>query len=108
MNAICHGILNFVIFRDDIAQQLKGLQEQADDGEFPADLLKEVNSDTAKAAEVKPDSVADVVVEKVAKAGEAVQEIVGKANEVVQDVVGKASSFLKNLGSNKQQKQAEL
>lgn len=100
--------LDLGIFRDDIAQQLQGLQEQADDGEFPADLLKEVHADTAKTADVKSDSVADVVVEKVAKAGEAVQEMVGKANEVVQDVVGKASSFLKNLGAKKQQEQAEL
>ena len=73
-------------------QQMQGLQQQADDGEIPSTPMTEVPGDAPAAGS----SVADAVVETMAKAGEVVGEAVAQAKDAAAAAVGKASSFLKD------------
>ncbi|WIA20894.1 hypothetical protein OEZ85_005239 [Tetradesmus obliquus] len=79
--------------REDLMQQMQGLQQQADDGEIPSTPMTEVPGDAPAAA---AGSVAGTVVETMAKAGEVVGDAVAQAKDAAAAAVGKASSFLKD------------
>lgn len=79
--------------REDLMQQMQGLQQQADDGEISSTPMTEMSGDAPAAA---AGSVADTVVETMAKAGEVVGDAVAQAKDAAAAAVGKASSFLKD------------
>uniref|UniRef100_A0A383WPZ6 Saposin B-type domain-containing protein n=1 Tax=Tetradesmus obliquus TaxID=3088 RepID=A0A383WPZ6_TETOB len=79
--------------REDLMQQMQGLQQQADDGEIASTPMTEMSGDAPAAA---AGSVADTVVETMAKAGEVVGDAVAQAKDAAAAAVGKASSFLKD------------
>eukprot|EP00882_Tetradesmus_deserticola_P022308 GHRQ01024208.1.p1 GENE.GHRQ01024208.1~~GHRQ01024208.1.p1 ORF type:complete len:316 (+),score=128.64 GHRQ01024208.1:278-1225(+) len=83
--------------REDLMQQMQGLQQQADDGEFAEVPMTEVPSGgSAGGRSEAPGSVADAVVESVVKAGEVVSDAVAQAKGAAIAAVGKAGSFLQD------------
>jgi hypothetical protein len=95
-----YGLLHVLCCREDLMEQMKGLQQQADDGDIPGVPMTEVPSDDASSAADSrsdmPGSVADAVVDSVVKAGEVVGDAVAQAKDAAAAAVGKAGSFLKN------------
>lgn len=80
-------------------QQMQQLQEDAGI-DIPTNELREVDTDSQPQEEEgqKADSIADTVVQKVVKAGEAVQDAVGKAGSFLKEKLG---SFTGENGKKK-------